>query len=733
MKTAATATFGWITTAVTTAWNAIRTATTVVWGAIRAILTAVWSGILAVARTYFNAYVTVIRTTWNVVQTVTSAVWNAIRAMLVAVWGALRSAAVTAWNAIGTAIMTPMRLARDGLAAIWLAVRTVATTAWALLRTLAVTAWTGIQTAILTPLRAARDAISGIWHSIGTRAAEAWENIKGGVGAFASSVRDMVEGAFRGIANKVIDFVNAIFGVIRKIPGVDDDKLKDIKHLKEGGEHKAQGLARGGAYKKTGGFINRPMTFMGEEAPRHPEYVIPTNPAYRSRAQGLLAQAAGAIGFQEGGVISAFRSAIDSTNAGPKASLALWMAGIVESGLRNLTRGLGTSTGPLQLLASTAQGMGLNARDSLGVAKAFLTRGFTGRGGAISLAAAHPNATAGQIAQMVQGSAYPDKYDQVRAQAEQYWKGQGRGTGGGGILGAIGGAIGHVGGVMGKLLTEGAGWLLGKLPGVEMLPEFLQGTGKWVLSQVRDWISDKVASLVGSFGGGGGGGGNLGGDIKRGDSLEDMVKAMNKIHAKGFPYVYAGGHASFPNGPYDCSGLVSAIMYAGGLLNHSMDTTGFKGWGMPGPGKQVTIGVRGSSGRQAHMMVQLGNRYAESGSGHGARWVSGWSGSFPIKRHPGGFAEGGLFGDPWFKMPPKEGWGLATGGKFSAPYVGAYANGGVVPRDGFGYLHAGETVVPGGSGGPLMNVETMIVNQPVDFERELNSLAFKMEMGAWRN
>lgn len=63
----------------------------------------------------------------------------------------------------------------------------------------------------------------------------------------------------------------------------------------------AKGHARGGAFARTGGLVNQPMTFMGEEAPRHPEYVIPTNPAYRGRAQSLLAAAAGAIGLKKGG------------------------------------------------------------------------------------------------------------------------------------------------------------------------------------------------------------------------------------------------------------------------------------------------------------------------------------------------------------------------------------------------------------------------------------------------
>lgn len=56
-----------------------------------------------------------------------------------------------------------------------------------------------------------------------------------------------------------------------------------------------------------GGRLDRPVFLLaGEDAPNHPEYFIPTNPAFRDRALPLLAEAAGALGarveaFQRGG------------------------------------------------------------------------------------------------------------------------------------------------------------------------------------------------------------------------------------------------------------------------------------------------------------------------------------------------------------------------------------------------------------------------------------------------
>lgn len=161
------------------------------------------------------------------------------------------------------------------------------------------------------------------------------------------------------------------------------------------------------------------------------------------------------------------------------------------------------------------------------------------------------------------------------------------------------------------------------------------------------------------------------------DPIFKMIDRMNEIAAKNFPYKYGGGHGSF-SGPYDCSGLVSDILHAGGFISSPMTTDGLKTWGKDGDGKYITVGVRGSTGRQAHTMMKLGNRYLESGSGHGAKWVGGWAGrGFPIHRHPAGYELGGkIDGEPGGqkkgqrvraiepeKLHEQLGWGLAKGGR----------------------------------------------------------------------
>lgn len=103
--------------------------------------------------------------------------------------------------------------------------------------------------------------------------------------------------------------------------------------------------------------------------------------------------------------------------AGPKATLAVVEACIVESLFRNLAGGDLDSVGILQARVSI-HGADL-ARSVERSVKKFLNAGYAGNGGAITLASKNPGWSAGEIAQAVQGSKYPARYDQARSEALQ--------------------------------------------------------------------------------------------------------------------------------------------------------------------------------------------------------------------------------------------------------------------------------------------------------------------------
>ncbi|HEV2973817.1 MAG TPA: hypothetical protein VGX69_02340 [Solirubrobacteraceae bacterium] len=69
--------------------------------------------------------------------------------------------------------------------------------------------------------------------------------------------------------------------------------------------------------------------------------------------------------------------------------------------------------------------------------------------------------------------------------------------------------------------------------------------------------------------------------------VQRVIAGANAI--TDFPYVFGGGHASFVDNAYDCSGSVSYALAAGGLLS-SPETSGeLESWGAAGPGRYITI------------------------------------------------------------------------------------------------------------------------------------------------
>jgi len=69
--------------------------------------------------------------------------------------------------------------------------------------------------------------------------------------------------------------------------------------------------------------------------------------------------------------------------------------------------------------------------------------------------------------------------------------------------------------------------------------------------------------------------------------VDAVIAAANQVAR--YPYVYGGGHATFEDTAYDCSGSVSFALAAAGLLHETLTSTGFESYGAPGPGKWITI------------------------------------------------------------------------------------------------------------------------------------------------
>jgi cell wall-associated NlpC family hydrolase len=93
------------------------------------------------------------------------------------------------------------------------------------------------------------------------------------------------------------------------------------------------------------------------------------------------------------------------------------------------------------------------------------------------------------------------------------------------------------------------------------------------------------------------------------------VAAANALTHK--PYVYGGGHGQWAARGYDCSGTVSYVLHAAGLLQRPRDSSGLARWGQAGQGAWISV-----YGNRTHAyMVIAGLRFDTSGAGEsGPRW-----------------------------------------------------------------------------------------------------------------
>lgn len=125
--------------------------------------------------------------------------------------------------------------------------------------------------------------------------------------------------------------------------------------------------------------------------------------------------------------------------------------------------------------------------------------------------------------------------------------------------------------------------------------------------------------------GGGGGGGST--------TIDRVIAAANRIATR--PYKYGGGHGSFTDSGYDCSGSVSYALHGGALLSSPLDSAALMSYGAPGPGRHITIYANPG---HAYMTID-GRRFDTSArSQTGSRWTNTRrSTSGYTIRHPRGF------------------------------------------------------------------------------------------------
>ena len=119
-------------------------------------------------------------------------------------------------------------------------------------------------------------------------------------------------------------------------------------------------------------------------------------------------------------------------------------------------------------------------------------------------------------------------------------------------------------------------------------------------------------------------------------SVQRAIWAANQLRTK--PYRFGGGHKTFHDNAYDCSGTVSYALAGAGLVNVPLSSKEFRAFGSRGPGKWITVYAR-----NGHTFAIIAGLRLDTTSPHNPsrRWAPRWQ---PTERTPRGFEARHPFG-----------------------------------------------------------------------------------------
>lgn len=323
--------------------------------------------------------------------------------------------------------------------------------------------------------------------------------------------------------------------------------------------------------------------------------------------------------------------------ASPREMKALGEALWVESKARNLRYGDSTSLGALQQRPDQGWHHALNVKLAV---RDFLTHARANRG---------VRGSAGALAQSVQRSAYPGRYDDVASVANQLQR-----------LGGAGHAVTSSGGdnrgayslstpvvrTVSKTVDDpeaarrvafaqhlqrtNPGSLLLRLGAVDPAEPVTKTVQRSIVTG-RPGSRDSAEFPIRASS-------NDGNDDSTNGVIKRLTERAATINAKQLPYKWGGGHAARVDprstGPLDCSGAVSAVLGVNPRV-----ASQFTKWGSPGRGKRITVYAKGD-----HTLMEIdGHFFGTSGTnpGGGAGWIprkaisKQYLAQFTA-RHPGG-------------------------------------------------------------------------------------------------
>jgi len=120
------------------------------------------------------------------------------------------------------------------------------------------------------------------------------------------------------------------------------------------------------------------------------------------------------------------------------------------------------------------------------------------------------------------------------------------------------------------------------------------------------------------------------------NNVKNAIWAVNSLQHK--PYIWGGGHGSFYDRGYDCSGSVSYALHYAGLLSSPLPSSDLMRYGERGRGRWITVYVRSGHTFAVIAGLRLDTTDLRDGGDVGPRWYADGRNTRGFKaRHPAGW------------------------------------------------------------------------------------------------
>lgn len=411
------------------------------WSVVRAFLLIGFAVFRDLTIAAWNLIKTVFVDVWNGISSLIHTVWTATSGWVLSAWGTFRGLTASVWNLIKQPIFTvwndlfgPAGVVR----VVWMAVSGWLSAQWASFTTILTRTWNTIKQAVIRvwdALFGPKGIVRTLWADVASWLGHQWQTFmatatgifgsaSGGgiVGAIASAwsgLTGFIHNVWVTIKTNLTKDVNDVIGIINGFISVVDtigaavgagaNLIKPIGMLSAGGGGGSPGasasvpapmaggghpVAADGATIGSGFMTKGPTVVVGEGNQAHPEFVIPTDPAYRGNATKLTSALLGHLGtpgLAGGGTLGGIASTVGGVVGGVGGAIAGALGGAIGGSVsallapeKALLGGVaGLAPGPLGAIFQAVVNRLFTAAEMFLLGKQAATAGSAGGGGAL--------------------------------------------------------------------------------------------------------------------------------------------------------------------------------------------------------------------------------------------------------------------------------------------------------------------------------------------------------------